>query len=166
MSETISQLPAATAANLTDILPATQGSSGPGTGTTRGVTLAQMIAMAPTAPQPRTVAFSFPGTISASETLNVLVGQALTLGAGSSPYSGFAGILATANSTLDVNVVQAGTAYLLATVVFTSASGTPAITASGSITASGAGDMYQVTNPGTADATLGNVAISVLGTFV
>lgn len=41
MSESISQLPAASQANLTDLIPATQGSIGPGTGTTRGVTLSQ-----------------------------------------------------------------------------------------------------------------------------
>lgn len=44
MSETISQLATATQANASDILPATQSSVGPGTGTTRGVTQAQLLA--------------------------------------------------------------------------------------------------------------------------
>lgn len=44
MSETISQLATASSANATDILPATQSSIGPGTGTTRGVTQAQLLA--------------------------------------------------------------------------------------------------------------------------
>jgi hypothetical protein len=44
MSNTISNLPSATQAHLTDIMPATQGSSGPGSGTTKGVTLQQQFA--------------------------------------------------------------------------------------------------------------------------
>ena len=43
MSETISQLPAATTGNATDLIPATQGSVGPGTGTTRAVTPGQIV---------------------------------------------------------------------------------------------------------------------------
>lgn len=41
--ESISQLDSATQANSTDIIPATQGSSGPGSGTTRGVTVSQIL---------------------------------------------------------------------------------------------------------------------------
>ena len=42
--ESISQLNAATQANSNDLIPATQGSIGPGTGTTRAVTVAQIVA--------------------------------------------------------------------------------------------------------------------------
>lgn len=41
----ISALPAASQANLTDEIPATQGSSGAGTGTTRSITIAQLLAL-------------------------------------------------------------------------------------------------------------------------
>ncbi len=43
MSETISQLESASSANDDDIIPATQGSIGPGSGTTRGITPAQIL---------------------------------------------------------------------------------------------------------------------------
>jgi len=44
MSESISQLPAATSVASGDIMPLTQGSTGPGTGTTRYGTVAQILA--------------------------------------------------------------------------------------------------------------------------
>ena len=42
MSETISQLPLASEANASDLIPATQGSTGAGTGMTRAITVAQI----------------------------------------------------------------------------------------------------------------------------
>lgn len=159
--ETISHLPSASGANLSDILPATQGSSGPGTGTTRGVTMSQALALVP--PRPVTVAFTFPGTISANEVLNVLPGQALALASGSTPFLGIAGVNSTNPVTLDLNVIQSGTTHLLAGFVFTSSSPSPTITAPGTITNTGAADLLQVLNLGTADATLANVAISLVG---
>ncbi len=47
MSETISQLPLAAQANAADLIPATQGSSGPQSGITRAVTPAQILAVGP-----------------------------------------------------------------------------------------------------------------------
>jgi hypothetical protein len=46
MSESISQLPAATSVASGDIIPMTQGSTGPGTGTTKYATAAQLLAAA------------------------------------------------------------------------------------------------------------------------
>jgi hypothetical protein len=43
MSETISQLPSGTSGSLGDVIPLTQGSTGPGTGTTRKLTTAQVL---------------------------------------------------------------------------------------------------------------------------
>lgn len=43
MSETISQLPAGTSSFLTDLVPLTQGSVGPGTGTSRKLTVAKIL---------------------------------------------------------------------------------------------------------------------------
>ena len=48
MSETISQLPLASEANLSDLIPVTQGSVGAGTGITRTVTGAMLADLVPT----------------------------------------------------------------------------------------------------------------------
>lgn len=45
--ETISQLPAAVSVSTSDLLAATQGSTGPGTGTTNKLTIAQLLTLVP-----------------------------------------------------------------------------------------------------------------------
>jgi hypothetical protein len=101
-------------------------------------------------------------------TSNQILGQTpavrtITLPANFAGSVGYAGVAATATAAISVSVWTSGTTTNVGTISFAAGSNTATFTTSGAVTVN-PGSVIIFTAPATADATLGNVSITLLGT--
>lgn len=135
----------------------------PGDNTTNVATTAFVHAAVPLSAFNVPVAFSVPGKPAAAGMVNIAVTMALTIPSGLAGATVFDNALATANAVFTVNKISGGVTTALGTVTITPTSHTSATLAGagGSVVA---GDTLQLAFPGTQDATLADVAITIATT--
>ena len=111
---------------------------------------------------PVALAFVFPGAAATGAVVNLVLPFAVSIPANFAGTVSYAGTAPTAAVAITVNHVAAGTLSALGTATLTAGSQTAATLSTQAAAALAAGDVLQLVLPATADATLADLAVTVL----